>query len=156
MIGQFRRLGTRFGCAISANPVTLHTHSEFDQNSLSLGCNAVAMSIFGKRADANGVIINLAIGTRGDEVGRCGRFKTPTANNEIGRHHAAALAKVGTSTFLRAASWRMPSMRHFGIEPDVFQLDTVVGARSSAEATATVPPSASMNWSTVCITQLLR
>ena len=38
----------------------------------------------------------------------------------------------------------MPGMRHFGIDPDDFQLDTVVGARSSATATATVPPRASM------------
>lgn len=41
----------------------------------------------------------------------------------------------------RAASF---SIRHFGMEPDDFQLETVVGARSNAVATATVPPSASM------------
>ena len=40
-------------------------------------------------------------------------------------------------------------MRHFGMEFDVFQLDTVVGARSSATATETVPPSASMISDTV-------
>lgn len=38
----------------------------------------------------------------------------------------------------------MPGIRHFGMEPDDFQLETVVGARSSATATATVPPSASI------------
>lgn len=37
-----------------------------------------------------------------------------------------------------------PSSRHFGMLPDDFQLDTVDGVRSSAVATSTVPPNASM------------
>lgn len=50
-----------------------------------------------------------------------------------------------------AASIVMPSSRHFGMLPDVFQLDTVDGVRSSAVATSTVPPSASMICAAVLI-----
>ncbi len=53
--------------------------------------------------------------------------------------HCACSANM---TFLpkSAANCLMLSRRHFGIVPDVFQLDTVEGVRSRAVATLTVPP----------------
>ncbi len=57
-----------------------------------------------------------------------------------GESHACGSAIL---TPFSAASLRMPSMRHDGIDPEVFQLDTVEGVRLSALATATVPSSAS-------------
>jgi len=52
--------------------------------------------------------------------------------------------------FIRAISM-IPGIRHLGIEPDCFQLETVVGARSNSLATATVPPRASIMLETDCM-----
>ena len=46
------------------------------------------------------------------------------------------------STPLSAAKASIFSIRHFGIDPLVFQLDTVEGVRSKAFASLLVPPSA--------------
>lgn len=70
--------------------------------------------------------------------------------------YAASFSHGGVVMSLVAARAMSPSRRHFGIEFADFQLETVVGARSKACATATVPPSAVMKSSTVCMVRTLR
>lgn len=107
-------------------------------------------------------------GQRDDMVGLGDRLKLSAdeARRAIARHETApsiiqpellvslrrCFAHACTSTGVRAskstpasaAHARMSDILHFGMRPDCFQLETVVGARFSARATATVPPSASM------------
>lgn len=61
--------------------------------------------------------------------------------------HAADLSRncTGTSTPALRASLLSLSIRHSGMLPALFQLETVVGAKARAFATLLVPPSASMN-----------
>jgi len=95
------------------------------------------------------------------EIGKTPQATRRTVENHIGwrRTHAAASCGenvLGTGLPCSCANRTRPSIRHFGMEPEAFQLDTVVGASSSAFATATVPPSVLMNSVTVCISHSLR
>ena len=60
------------------------------------------------------------------------------------------------STPLSAAKASIFSIRHFGIDPLVFQLDTVEGVRSRAFASLLVPPSAVTMSVAVFMATLLR
>lgn len=68
-------------------------------------------------------------------------------------HHADS---TGKDLPFSSAMARTASRRQRGMELEDFQLDTVEGVRLSAEATDTVPPSASMISDTVCIHDVLR
>lgn len=70
----------------------------------------------------------------------------------VGIHHAGRRG-VANDTPRAFASLLTPSIRHFGMEPDCFQLETVVGATFNARATDTVPPSKSIISAAVCITK---
>jgi len=76
-----------------------------------------------------------------------GDVKKETCNGPAKRAHAASLPRSllrrMATPFFRASA-ETPSMRHFGMEPAAFQLDTVEGDNPSAEATELVPPRASI------------
>lgn len=76
----------------------------------------------------------------------------------LGGGHAARFAMKRDGTFAPFCSARaiIPGIRQLGIESAPFQLETVEGVMPKALATATVPPSLSMNLETVCITDLIR
>jgi hypothetical protein len=65
--------------------------------------------------------------------------------------HAAASCSKVMDTLRLSASIKRLSRLHRGIEPDVFQLETVLGVRSKAAATAEVPPSVSIMSVAVCM-----
>jgi len=82
------------------------------------------------------------------------RDRSQRVHAAASRSGAANALGTGLPSFLAKAL--TPSIRHFGMECDVFQLDTVVGAMSRKLATATVPPSSSIKSDTVFMPLLLR
>lgn len=74
--------------------------------------------------------------------GKAGDMSRNLALRDYADH--AARSKLGASTPASRASVSNASRLQRGMEPDDFQLDTVVGDRPRAVATFTVPPSSSM------------
>ena len=135
----------------------LVTAGSFDRCEYCLGFeNSFPVPAPGTRYTARGTRKVTAIRPAKAGNGSITRHRMSTRDGADQPTHHATLENAGMAMRFSPASRVRPSIRHFGMDPDDFQLDTVVGGRSSAVATAIVPPSASMNCSTVCMTDLLR